>query len=233
MTGVQTCALPIFNLGNASNICKGSSFTESDNAVVITTKIKSVVPRLLPVAKTEIKYTIFASGQIKVDVNVLSGSAIKFLPRFGLMLEMPKEYENVKYFGLGPDVNLPDYKEHTVNGIFEKTVKNLKEDYIKPQESATRCDTRFAEITDNDGFGLRFNAINKPFVFSASHYTSNQWAKAMHRDELIDMPTTCVNLDAAVLGAGSNACGPLPNNNDRVGSLKGKKLTFTVEPIGE
>ena len=128
---------------------------------------------------------------------------------------------------------LPDYKEHTFNGIFETTVDNLKEDYIKPQESATRCDTRFAEITDKDGFGLRFNAINKPFIFSASHYTSNQWAKAMHREELVDMPTTCVNLDAAVLGAGSNACGPLPNKNDRVGSLNGKKLSFTIQPIGD
>ena len=55
------------------------------------------------------------------------------MPRFGVMLEMPKEYENFKYFGLGPDVNLPDYKEHTFNGIFETTVDNLKEDYIKPQ----------------------------------------------------------------------------------------------------
>ena len=187
----------------------------------------------MPVAQTEIKYTIYASGEIKVDVNVLSGGAIKLLPRFGVMLEMPKEYENVKYFGLGPDVNLPDYKEHTFNGIFETTVDNLKEDYIKPQESATRCDTCFAEITDKDGFGLRFNAINNPFIFSASHYTSNQWAKAMHREELVDMPTTCVNLDAAVLGAGSNACGPLPNKNDRVGSLNGKKLSFTIQPIGD
>ena len=221
------------NLGNVSNICKGSSFTQKDDCIIIKTKIKSVAPRLLPVAQTEIKYTIYASGEIKVDVNVLSGGAIKLLPRFGVMLEMPKEYENIKYFGLGPDVNLPDYKEHTFNGIFETTVDNLKEDYIKPQESATRCDTRFAEITDKDGFGLRFNAINNPFIFSASHYTSNQWAKAMHREELVDMPTTCVNLDAAVLGAGSNACGPLPNKNDRVGSLNGKKLSFTIQPIGD
>ena len=221
------------NLGNASNICKGSSFTQKDDCIIIKTKIKSVAPRLLPVAQTEIKYTIYASGEIKVDVNVISGGAIKLLPRFGVMLEMPKEYDNVKYFGLGPDVNLPDYKEHTFNGIFETTVDNLKEDYIKPQESATRCDTSFAEITDKDGFGLRFNAINNPFIFSASHYTSNQWAKAMHREELVDMPTTCVNLDAAVLGAGSNACGPLPNKNDRVGSLNGKKLSFTIQPIGD
>lgn len=221
------------NLGNASNICKGSSFTQNDNSIVITTKIKSVVPRLLPVAQTEIKYTIYASGEIRVDVSAASGGAVKFLPRFGVMLEMPKEYENIKYFGLGPDVNLPDYKEHTFNGIFETTVNALKEDYIKPQESATRCDVRFAEITDKNGFGLSFNAINKPFVFSASHYTSTQWAKAMHRDELVDMPTTCVNLDAAVLGAGSNACGPLPDKKDRVGSLNGKRLSFTLKPIGD
>ena len=55
----------------------------------------------------------------------------------------------------------------------------------------------------------------------------------MHREELIDMPTTCINLDAVVLGAGSNACGPLPNKNDRVGSLNGKKLSFTIQPIGD
>lgn len=42
------------------------------------------------------------------------------------MLEMPKEYENVKYFGLGPDVNLPDYKEHTFNGILKQPLIILK-----------------------------------------------------------------------------------------------------------
>ena len=92
---------------------------------------------------------------------------------------------------------------------------------------------RFAEITNASGFGLRFEAVSKPFVFSASHYTSNQWAKAMHRDDLVDLPTTCVNIDSSVLGAGSNACGPLPDKKDRVGSLSGKKLSFVVKPIGE
>lgn len=220
-------------LETTANTCKGVSFTENNDYVVITAKIKSLAVRALPVALTEIKYTVYASGVINVDVNCLGGGAIKFLPRFGLMLEMPKEYENIKYFGLGEDVNLPDYKEHALMGIYNTTVDNLKEDYIKPQESATRCDVRFAEVTDKDGFGLRFDAVNKPFIFSASHYTSNQWAKAMHREELTPFPTTCINIDCAVLGAGSNACGPLPNKNDRVGSLKGKKFSFTVKPIGD
>lgn len=220
-------------LQNTSNICKGSNFTDNGDNVVITTNIKSIAKCILPVANTQIKYTIYPNGNILVDVNCLGGGAVKLLPRFGVMLEMPKEYENIKYFGLGEDVNLPDYKEHTINKIYQTTVDKLKEDYIKPQESATRCDVRFAEITNTSGFGLRFEAVNKPFIFSASHYTSNQWAKAMHRDVLVDLPTTCVNIDTSVLGAGSNACGPLPDKKDRVGSLSGKKLSFVVKPIGE
>lgn len=220
-------------LQNTSNICKGSNFTDNGGNVVITTNIKSIAKCILPVANTQIKYTIYPNGNILVDVNCLGGGAVKLLPRFGVMLEMQKEYENIKYFGLGEDVNLPDYKEHTINKIYQTTVDKLKEDYIKPQESATRCDVRFAEITNASGFGLRFEAVNKPFIFSASHYTSNQWAKAMHRDDLVDLPTTCVNIDTSVLGAGSNACGPLPDKKDRVGSLSGKKLSFVVKPIGE
>lgn len=220
-------------LQNTSNICKGSNFTDNGGNVVITTNIKSIAKCILPVANTQIKYTIYPNGNILVDVNCLGGGAVKLLPRFGVMLEMPNEYENIKYFGLGEDVNLPDYKEHTINKIYQTTVDKLKEDYIKPQESATRCDVRFAEITNASGFGLRFEAVNKPFIFSASHYTSNQWAKAMHRDDLVDLPTTCVNIDTSVLGAGSNACGPLPDKKDRVGSLSGKKLSFVVKPIGE
>lgn len=220
-------------LQNTSNICKGSSFTDNGDNIVVTTNIKSIANCILPVANTQIKYTIYPNGNIVVDVNCLGGGAVKLLPRFGVMLEMPKEYENIKYFGLGEDVNLPDYKEHTINKIYQTTVDKLKEDYIKPQESATRCYVRFAEITNASGFGLRFEAVNKPFIFSASHYTSNQWAKAMHREDLVDLPTTCVNIDSSVLGAGSNACGPLPDKKDRVGSLSGKKLSFVVKPIGE
>lgn len=220
-------------LQNTSNICKGSSFTDNGDNIVFTTNIKSLANCILPVANTQIKYTIYPNGNILVDVNCLGGGAVKLLPRFGVMLEMPKEYENIKYFGLGEDVNLPDYKEHTINKTYQTTVDKLKEDYIKPQESATRCDVRFAEVTNASGFGLRFEAVSKSFVFSASHYTSNQWAKAMHRDDLVDLPTTCVNIDSSVLGAGSNACGPLPDKKDRVGSLSGKKLSFVVKPIGE
>ena len=178
------------------------------------------------------KLSVYNDGSIKVDYRCVGAGVVKFIPRFGAQLEMPRSFDNVKYYGLGPYVNLPDFKEHALTGIYETTVSQMHENYIKPQESATRCQTRFAQITDDDGVGLRFEAIGKPFVFSANTYTPQLCARACHREDLPDY-TTCVNIDAEVLGAGSNSCGPLTSKKYRVGSLRGKTLSFLIKPLGE
>ena len=175
-------------------------------------------------------YKIYNTGEIKADFRIISDSMLKDLPRFGAQLEMPAEFCNVKYLGLGPDVNLPDFKEHALTGIYESTTDIMYENYIKPQESATRCKTRFAEITDNEGTGLRFEAVDKPFVFSANPFTANQCAKARHREDL-PHNTTCINIDSEIMGAGSNSCGPQPSKEYRLGRLKGKEFSFVIKPL--
>lgn len=198
----------------------------------ITAKIKVKTPIKLKVASALMKLSVYNDGSIKVDYRCVGAGVVKFIPRFGAQLEMPRSFDNVKYYGLGPYVNLPDFKEHALTGIYETTVSQMHEDYIKPQESATRCQTRFAQITDDDEVGLRFEAIGKPFVFSANTYTPQLCARARHREDLPDY-TTCVNIDAEVLGAGSNSCGPLTSKKYRVGSLRGKTLSFLIKPLGE
>ena len=59
---------------------------------------------------------------------------------------------------------------------------------------------------------------------------SQDCAKAMHREDLT-YNTTCINLDSDVLGAGSNACGPTPSQEYRVGSLTGKAISFVIKPV--
>lgn len=192
-------------------------------------KIATPVRRKL--AGVQITLRIYGDGSIKTDCECVSGRGVCFAPRFGIQLEMPREFDNVKYFGLGPVVNLPDFKEHALTGVYTSSVSSMREDYIKPQESATRCGTRFAEITDDDGVGLRFEAVGKAFVFSANAYTPQQCAKAKHREDLSDN-TVCINIDSHILGAGSNSCGPVTSKQYRLGKLKGKKLSFVIKPIG-
>lgn len=222
-----------FRLDAAVCNCKGSSFTVKDDKVEITSKLKVSSGCKFKLCEVKAKYTVYANGEIKADFECLSGGAVNMmLPRFGVRLEMPPQFENIKYYGLGETVNYPDFHEHALYGIYQNTVSNFRENYIKPQESATRCGVRFAEITDSDGIGFRFDALEKPFVFAANHFTPAQCARATHRDDLAYLPTTCINIDAEMLGAGSNSCGPLTSKQYRLGKLKGKTLSFTVKPIG-
>ena len=91
----------------------------------------------------------------------------------------------------------------------------MHDSYIKPQESGMRYSTYWAELTDENGFGLRFES-NNSFVFNANHYNVAQCAKAAHAEDLKEYDTTVVHLDGFMMGAGSNACGPVPDAEHRM-----------------
>ena len=181
--------------------------------------------------KLKISYLLKVDGSMNIKVQCLNSKKIPFAPRFGLVLEMPREFENIRYFGRGDMPNLPDYKEHAMLGIYECKVDELREKYLKPQESSMRSEVRFAEVTNNDGKGLRFDFDEGQKIFSADHFTSQQCAKAAHQEDIKLCDTTCLHLDYYQLGAGSNACGPLPTKEYRLNTLKGREFSIFVEPI--
>lgn len=220
-----------YRLGNAATFVEDVEYNFTDNALVIS-EVSTIKTPVVKIAAVKVVYTVFSTGEIRVDYEILNSGRVKLVPRFSSQLELNQEFKNVKYLGLGPEVNLPDFKEHTLTGLYSSTTDKMYENYIKPQESGTRCKTRFAEITNDDEIGLRFEAIDKPFVFSANPFTSNQCAKATHREEL-DNKTTCINIDGEVMGAGSNSCGPLPSKEYQLGSLVGKRLSYLIKPINK
>lgn len=219
-----------YRLDSCVTFVKGCRHTVKNDCLEIRSKITVKTPVKLNVSTTAAVLSIYSDGTIKADYECVRSGAVGLIPRFGIQFEMPEEFKNVKYFGFGPDVNLPDFKEHALTGIYETTSFDMHEDYIKPQESAVRCDTRFAEITDDDGIGIRIDAVGKPFALSVNTLTPNQCAKAMHRED-ITRNTTCVNIDADIMGAGSNACGPTPSKQYRLGRLTGKTLSFVIRPV--
>lgn len=202
-----------------------NSLSINCNYKISTTKVKNL-------ANVSICYGIAKNGSITVDVNCNKSKVIPFAPRFGAVIEMPREFENVKYFGLGDKPNCPDYKEHAMLGVYEMKVDDMREKYIKPQESSMRCGVRFAEITNNDGVGLRFTSkCHNSFIFGADHFISAQCAKAMHQEDLALCDTTVVHVDGYMLGANSNACGPVASKEYRLNKLNGCRVSFEIKPI--
>ena len=208
-----------------------NAYTIEDNKVVISYDYYIATAFQKKLARVNMTYKIYNDGTIKLSVVCNRSKCFVVAPRFGITLEMPKKYENVEYFGMGDKVNTDDYLEHTALGIYKMNVADMHENYIHPQESSMRSNTRWAKLTDENGNGLLFSALGKTMTFSADHYTSQQCAKASHIEDLKECDTTCVHLDSYMLGAGSNACGPLPSSPYKRSSVKGEALTLLIQPI--
>lgn len=177
-------------------------------------------------------YEIFGNGRMRVDVSFDYLTKIKKLPRYGVVIELPASFEQVRYFGLGVQENLSDFKEQAAFGVYDTTVSAMHYPYIKPQESGMHCETRWAELSNANGVGVRISAIDKPFIFSAHHYSPQDAAKVAHLDEVVQRDTTSVYIDGYMLGAGSNSCGHIPSKENRIENGKKKfAFSFVIEPF--
>jgi beta-galactosidase/evolved beta-galactosidase subunit alpha len=156
-------------------------------------------------------YTIYGSGEICLDLHGIPfGSQMpEMLPKIGLKMLLPEEFQHVAWYGRGPNECYPDSKEAGRIGVYEKTVPDLFTDYIRPQENGTRVDVRWVALTNPSGLGLL--AVGEPsLIFSAHNYSLENLTQARHRGDLVDAHEVTLNLDYAMRGLGSNSCGPPP-----------------------
>ena len=185
-------------------------------------------------ALVNIDYIINAAGVMEVKTSfkpTAKKDIASDMPRFGLTLEMPKEFGNVEYYGLGPVENLPDYKAQSVIGIYDTKVEDMYEPYVRPQESGNRCEIRYVALTDDEGAGLKFAFDDKYLIFNARRYSQNLLEKANHIEDLHDENTVAVNIDGFIRGAGTASCGPDILPEYKIDGSKGLEFSFKVMPV--
>ena len=153
-------------------------------------------------------YSIHPDGQIVLETTLMP-IALNMLPRFGKTIELEKEYRHVRYYGRGPSENYPDMKMHARVGIYEQDA-DFGTPMIVPQNSGEKCDVRWAEITNDEGVGIKIYALRTPLGINVNHYTQDLLSKWKHITDYADQDTTVVDIDGFVRGSGSNSCGPLP-----------------------
>lgn len=115
-------------------------------------------------------YTIYGDGRILVSNHFKYGGKndISEIPRFGMNMILPNEYNNVQWYGRGPHENYWDRKESAFIGIYQAQVKDLYFPYNRPQENGYRTDNRWVKLTDESGKGLKFSGI--PHISFGAHH---------------------------------------------------------------
>ena len=145
-------------------------------------------------------------GAISVKMQVKKNMEFPQLPRFGIRLFLKEEYENLKYYGLGPHESYRDKCKSCSHGLYDATVEEQHEDYIRPQENGSHTDCDYVMIEKENQTVIAVSP--KPFSFNVSYYTQEELARKAHNYELEKSGNTIVCLDYAQNGIGSNSCGP-------------------------
>lgn len=176
-----------------------------DEAVIESTMTVSA-PSIQRILAVKAIWTIDAGGGIRAELDVAKNEEFPVLPRFGVRLFLPEEFENVSYYGYGPMESYRDKHRAAGHGLYTAKAAGMHEDYIRPQENGSRFDCDYAEIRSGRS-GLAA-VSDKGFSFNASVYTQEELGRKLHNFELEKSGSTVFCLDYAMNGIGSNSCGP-------------------------
>jgi len=139
-----------------------------------------------------------------MDVKI--SPTVPRLPRFGLRMFLTEKTDKIAYFGYGPHESYIDKHRASYLGLFTQAVKEMHEDYIKPQENGSRWNCQYLRAENNLG-GIRVYSADT-FCFNASCYTQEELASKKHNYELEKSGYTVLCVDAQQTGVGSHSCGP-------------------------
>ena len=130
------------------------------------------------------------------------------LPRIGIVMELPRDYEQLSWYGRGPWDNYPDRKQSCPVGLWKSTVSEQYVHYPRPQDSGNHEECTFVELRSKKGTGIRIESVDDSFSFSALPYSAQYLASKSHDYELQDQGKVYLSIDCAVMGLGNSSCGP-------------------------
>ncbi|MBN1351402.1 DUF4981 domain-containing protein [candidate division KSB1 bacterium] len=148
-------------------------------------------------------YTIYGTGDILLDNHVKAAANIPPLPKVGVFLQLPQEFENLSWYGRGPHESYWDRKSGARVGVYQGTVAEQYVPYIYPQENGNKSDVRWVCLTNVNYVGLL--AIGAPLLnTSAHHYTLENLTNARHTHEVKKSDFITWNLDYQLMGLGGD-----------------------------
>lgn len=166
-------------------------------------------------AGTEVGYAStmtwrWQDGALVLDVAAEPVGDWKYpVPRLGLRMGLPTQFDRLDWFGQGPGEAYPDTHLAQRVGRFALGIDELQTPYVRPQENGNRRQVRRAAVGRSAGSALEVTGP-VPFDVTLRPWTTEALDAAQHTTELVrDGQWNWLNLDVAQHGIGTGACGPV------------------------
>ncbi|WP_300296049.1 glycoside hydrolase family 2 TIM barrel-domain containing protein, partial [uncultured Intestinimonas sp.] len=184
---------------NMSNV--SVSVTESEDG----TKVLMAMSGNLAVdASGLMGYNIYGNGEIVVLDQFIPASnfAPSGLPKVGSRMEIAEEYDNLTYYGRGPQETYVDRNSGAMVGVYTEKVYDYQDPMgedsnwvakkmIRPQENGNHTGVRWTSLTNDEGTGLLVSAQGE-IEMSALHYTAEEMNSGSYNSpsnrHIIDVP---------------------------------------------
>ena len=213
---------------NNLEIAKSKTTIVTDNNRVIVTTKQELRGTKSKFSNT-ITHSISTSGEIDIDLKVKVKRPWRKLniPKVGMMVTLPKEFEQVQWLGRGPHENYRDRSYAAHWGLYNSTISEMVTPYIKPQENGNRYDVDRV-IVSNDTMGIEVNGNG--FNFSIHPYSLQTLTNATHTYQLKESPKNYLYIDLFQNALGSEN---FFYNYHKDYIVKGRKfeLSFTLSPF--
>lgn len=172
---------------------------EKDNTVKIT---YTYFMPTTPSSKCEVSYTVFGDGTIETKLMYDPVEGLPDMPEFGMMFQFDADYDNLTWYGMGPDETYADRRHGAKLGIYSNKVADNMAKYLVPQECGNKVGVRYARLVDAKGRGILFEGDE--LSFSALPYTPHELENAAHAYELPQVHHTIVRVAFAQMGVGGD-----------------------------
>lgn len=188
---------------NAKQKTYSCTVEKTDYEIKVICDVSLGGPSVVPFMKGKITYSVGVDGAVKVSFVGDKRELTPKLPKFGFRVVLNKEYNNLKFYGLGPGEAYADRMEASKIGLYEMKVEDNFVPYVRPMENSAHAKTRFGTLCDTDGNGFMvYVKDTNGFYFNATHFKPEMLEAAKHHDELEPLDEVVINADQHIVPAG-------------------------------
>lgn len=195
----------------------------------------------------ESSYLVNGSGAIEVNNHFkMADGDLPEIPRMGMTLHMPGEFDQMSWFGRGPHESYQDRKNSAFVDLYSGTVAEQYWPYLRPQENGNKTDVRWMSIANERGEGLMFEGKQLLEVsahhnimedFESPRRTDGRWKEGeerpvqYHLNDVKPRDLTSVDVDLKQLGVGGDdSWGAWTHDQYRL-TEKSYRYGFVMKPL--
>ena len=183
-----------------------------------------------PGAECSLAYQVFGDGTIETTLSYEPVEELGDMPEFGVLFKFDADYDNVTWYGMGPEETYVDRCKGAKLGIYKNKVADNMAQYLVPQECGNKVGVRYASVTDRKGRGMLFTGDK--MEFSALPYTPHEMENAAHPYELPEVHYTVVRVSKQQMGVAGDDSWGAKTHPEYLLNTEGKmEFTFSFKGI--